>query len=78
MLVDHRDSGGAFADRPAHALDRARAHVADGKHPRHRRLERSGHARSGFAGLTGQHETLLIELDAATLQPFGFRVRADE
>ena len=43
--VDLRAHGGAFADRAAHALDRARAHVADGEHAGHARLERRRHVR---------------------------------
>ena len=38
VLVDQRHRRGAFADRAAHALDRARAHVAHREH--------AGHARS--------------------------------
>src|SRR5262245_55791905 len=78
MLVDERNRGGAFADRAADALHRARAHVADGEYARHRRLERSGAPRVRRARLPRQHETVRIERDAAVLEPFGFRIGADE
>ena len=44
VLVNQRDDGGTFPDRAAHALHGARAHVADGEHARHARLERAGEA----------------------------------
>ena len=40
--MDLRHRGGAFADRAADALDRARAHVADREHAAHARFERRG------------------------------------
>ena len=51
MLMDLRDDRGAFADRAADALDRARAHVADGEHAGHARLERRGRRRRPSARL---------------------------
>ena len=39
ILMNQRDDGRALPDRRADALHRARAHVADGEHAWHARLE---------------------------------------
>ena len=73
--VDRRDHRRALADRAADALDRARAHVADGEDPGQARLERrlaGGGARHRRAG---QHEAGAVERRACRGRPSRSRGR---
>src|SRR5205823_6312330 len=69
----------ALADRAAEPLDRSRAHVADGEHAGHRSFQRR-HKPSVilFGRRAGHHKTPAIEGDAATVEPAGGRIGADE
>src|SRR6266540_2677269 len=80
MLMNESDDRRSFTDRTAHALHRARAHVADGEHAANARLERSGRVFCGGIGcrLAGEHEAMRVEHDATTFEPRRFGVRTDE
>src|SRR5437764_3698317 len=82
--VDELHAHRALADRRGHALDAARACVADGEDARPARLQQVGLAGERPAGLlelgrlevgAGLHEVLLVERHAA-LQPAGVGIGA--
>src|SRR6266542_1181211 len=80
ILMDRRHDRCAFADRASDALDRPRAHVADGEHAGNAAFERG---RRAFACtlrecLTGEHESVRVQSDAAIPEPAGLRIRTDE
>src|SRR5438132_12147465 len=69
----------ALPDRAAHALDRSRAHIADGEHARHRGFQRRHRPSLILFGLRARHyEAAAIERDAATIEPAGGRTGARE
>jgi hypothetical protein len=85
VLVDQRHRRGAVADRAAHALDRAGAHVAHGERAAHAGLERVGHAARQHAAVlagdgvgAGQHEAVLVDRHAAAFEPARLGIGADE
>ena len=73
--VDLRDHRGALADRAADALDRARAHVADGEDPGQARLERRLARRRARHRGAGQHEAGAVEAQPAGPHPAASRGR---
>ena len=79
MLVNLRNDCGPLPNRPAHPLDRARAHIAYRENTRRACLEGTRRRRSRRSRIrSGQDEAIGIHRDAASFQPTGIRIRADE
>jgi hypothetical protein len=78
--MDLCHGGSTFADRAAHTLHRAGAHVADCKYARHARLKGSGQVARGPAcgRLTRQHEATRVERHATAFEPAGLGLRTHE
>jgi hypothetical protein len=79
MLVEERHRRGTFSDRAADALHRSRSHVTDCINAGHARFE--GHWQPPFCGLherSRDDESVRIEHDPTAIEPFGFRISADE